>query len=255
MLNYFYPNKKAKFLVVKKNKYDSDSNEYYNSISCKYDDILNSNPLNIKIRNEVKQYFLKNVSGKYILDFGGGTGKDLEWLTDAGYNVFFCEPSDGMRNIAVQNNKDLESSGRITFLDSETANYVNWSNDEPPFNKKVDAILSNFAVLNSINELAILSEKLALVTQTGSHFIFTVLNLNLKKFSYRNILGMIQSVLKDNCPSINIKNEGKSLKTYLHTKRKLISSMKKHFSYVNNFPLSGRIFNIYHFVRNEQAVE
>lgn len=235
--------------MAKKNKYNSTSNEYYNSISYKYDDILNSNPLNIKIRNEVKQYFLINIRGKYVLDLGGGTGKDLEWLTKAGYNVLFCEPADGMRNIAIENNKDLESFGCVTFLKSDTSDYHKWSKDKPPFNEKVDAILSNFAVLNSINELEMLSKKLSLVTHSGSHFIFAVLNLNLRRFLSRNILGIIISVLYGDGLSIKIRDGELSLKTYLHTKRKLIRSMKKHFNYVRSFPLTGRIFNLYNFVR------
>lgn len=235
--------------MAKKNKYNSTSNEYYNSISYKYDDILNSNPLNIKIRNEVKQYFLKNIMGKYVLDFGEGTGNDLEWLTEAGYNVLFCEPANGMRNIAIKNYKYLESSGRVTFLKSDTSDYLKWSKDKPPFNEKVDAILSNFVVLNSINELEMLSKKLFLVTYPGSHFLFAVLNLNLRRFLSRNIPGIIISALNGDGLSIKISDGDLSLNTYLHTKRKLIRSMKKHFNYVSNFPLTGRVFNLYNFVR------
>ena len=68
--------------------------EYYDNFSLKYNDTLNSNYINTKIRDEVKQYFLKNVKGKYVLDFGGGTGKDVEWLTNNGFTVYFCERLD-----------------------------------------------------------------------------------------------------------------------------------------------------------------
>ena len=95
--------------------------EYYDNFSLKYNDTLNSNHINTKIRDEVKQYFLKNVKGKYVLDFGGGTGKDVEWLTNNGFTVYFCEPAGRMRELAVKNFHKSGLSGEVNFLNDENS--------------------------------------------------------------------------------------------------------------------------------------
>jgi len=235
------------------NKYNSSAIDYYNSISNKYDDLLNTNPLHKIIRDEVKQYFVKNVNGKLVLDFGGGTGSDLPWLLEAGFSVIFCEPAEKMKGIAVENVKKMNSSEKVLFLTNESSDYKSWSKDNLPFEGKADAVLSNFAVLNSIKELNTLAEKLALITGESSHLIVVVLNVK-TKYLIRHSINILKSIIKGNGLTVNIKHENTYLTTYLHRQKFLIKSMSKYFKVIRCFTLSDDSFLLIHFIRNEKNV-
>jgi len=235
------------------NKYNSSVIDYYNTISNKYDDLLNTNPLNKIVRDEVKHYFLENVNGKIVLDFGGGTGGDLAWLIEAGFSVIFCEPAEKMKQIAVENVKKMNSSEKVLFLANKSSDYQSWTKDNLPFEGRVDAVLSNFAVLNSIKDLNALSEKLALITNENSSLIVIVLNVK-AKYLIRNRINILKSIIKDSGLTTSIKHGEAYLITYLHRQRILIGSMSKYFKVIRSFPLSDESFLLIHFVRNEKVV-
>jgi 2-polyprenyl-3-methyl-5-hydroxy-6-metoxy-1,4-benzoquinol methylase len=226
--------------------------EYYDNISLKYDDTLNSNQINTKIREEVKQYFLKNVKGKYVLDFGGGTGKDVEWLTKNGFTVYFCEPARRMRELAIKIFHKSGLSGEVIFLNDENSVYQNWISNDHPFEHKVNGILANFAVLNSIKRIEILSEKLALITHPGAHLIVSVLAVRLNKIFSRDFLVIFKLYLTGNGLATIVKDEDHQMIVYMHTKKKLVKSLNKNFDYVESLPVSGSTFKLFHFRRNEK---
>ena len=235
------------------NKYNSSAIDYYNTISNKYDDLLNTNPLNEKVREEVKRYFLDNVIGKNVLDFGGGTGNDLNWLIENGYVVSFCEPATKMKEIAVTNIKKMNALDKVAFLSNDKSDFYNWKKDNLPFDKMVDAVLSNFAVLNSIKDLNVLSEKLALNTNENSHLIVVVLNID-AKYLIRNSINILKSIIKGNGLTVSIKHGEAYLTIYLHRKKKIIKSMDKYFRVIRSFPLSDDSFLLIHFMRNDRNV-
>jgi len=234
-------------------KYNSSAIDYYNTISNKYDDLLNANPLNKIVRDEVKQYFIENVKGRIVLDFGGGTGGDLPWLIKAGFSVIFCEPAEKMKQIAVENVKKMNSSEKVLFLANEFSEYQSWTKYNLPFEGKANAVLSNFAVLNSIKDLNTLSEKFALITNGNSSLIVIVLNVK-AKYLIRNRINILKSTIKKSSLIVNIKNGETNLTTYLHRQKILIKSMSKYFKVVRSFPLSDEAFLLFHFVRNEKVV-
>ena len=47
------------------------------------------------VRAKVANKFCDIVKDGGVLDFGGGTGLDIQWLTNKNFAVFFCEPSAG----------------------------------------------------------------------------------------------------------------------------------------------------------------
>lgn len=234
-------------------KYNSSAIDYYNTISNKYDDLLNINPLNKIVRDEVRHYFIENVNGKLVLDFGGGTGSDLAWLIEAGFSVIFCEPAEKMKQIAVENVKKMNSSERVHFLSKGSSDYQSWSKENLPFEGKADAVLSNFAVLNSIKNMNALSEKLALISYENSPLIVIVLNVKLK-YLIRNCLHILKSILKGNGLTVDIKHGETILITYLYRQKNLVGSMSEYFKMVRIFPLSDESFLLIHFVRNEKVV-
>jgi len=237
-----------------KNYHELDPIKYYDDISLKYDDTLNSSPNNTKTRDEVKNYFHKNVNGKYVLDFGGGTGKDLNWLINAGFIVYFCEPSMGMREIAVNNFNILNQSNKIIFLDDDSSNFKKWNKNNIPIENKIDGILANFAVFNSIKQLEELAEKLALISHNGTPLITTVLNFKLKKILSRDFPAILTLYLKGNGLATTVQDGNYQMVVYLHTKAKLIKSFKKYFDYVESFPISDSSFRLLHFIRNDYEV-
>jgi len=236
------------------NNYELDPVKFYDKISSRYNYDLDSNPDNVKIRDEVKHYFLKNVSGKFVLDFGGGSGKDLSWLTRNGFKVYFCEPSRGMREIAIKNIQRGDSSSEVIFVNEGNSNFQNWNQANPPFETKVDGILANFAVFNSINELEKLSEKLALIANKNCRLIVSVLQVDLKKFFSRHFPFTIKLFLKGYGLATRIKDGENKMVVYLHTESKLIKSFSNYFTFVESFRIQNSTFRLFHFLRNDKEI-
>ena len=89
---------------------------YYNEIADFYDHIMEKKDSNKIVRGKVAEKFCDIVKEGNVLDFGGGTGLDLDWLTSKGYSVFFCEPSSGMREKAVNHNNNLLNHPNVLFF-------------------------------------------------------------------------------------------------------------------------------------------
>ena len=78
---------------------------YYNAIANEYNDMVDTDADRI-VREKVANKFCSIVKASVVLDFGGGTGLDLEWLASNNHTIFFCEPSAGMRGKAIDSHKD-----------------------------------------------------------------------------------------------------------------------------------------------------
>ena len=98
--------------------------QYYNQISANYDSILSASEMNKNVREVILSYFIKHVSGNKVLDFGGGTGLDLQWLVKAGYEVQFCEPSKGMMQKAKQLWLDNSLNIRVNFWNTQESDFT-----------------------------------------------------------------------------------------------------------------------------------
>src|ERR1700722_678196 len=78
---------------------------YYDEIADDYDAMLQRDASNKITREKVAEKFTLLVKNGAVLDFGGGTGSDLGWLSGGNYDILFCEPSVGMRRKAILYNK------------------------------------------------------------------------------------------------------------------------------------------------------
>src|ERR1700685_2208155 len=106
---------------------------YYNEIGPQYDAILDKDEANTIIREKVTTRFTNLVKrDAVVLDFGGGTGRDLVWLLQNHYRVIFCEPSAVMRLIAIERGKSAFPDAGISFLDDNKSDFRNW-HDVFPF--------------------------------------------------------------------------------------------------------------------------
>jgi SAM-dependent methyltransferase len=236
------------------NNQELDPVKYYDNISSKYDTTLNSNSDNSKIRDEVKHYFLKNVSGKIVLDFGGGTGKDLIWLAGNRFKIYFCEPSKGMREIALKNIQNLDSPTELISMDELSSDFHNWNKNNIPIDNKLDGILANFAVLNSIKDLEELSEKLALISNKNCRLIVSVLNVNFKRILSHDLSIILRLFLSGNGFATQIKDGNNKMIVYLHTESNIIKALGKYFNYVESFRIQKSTFRLFHFMRNQKKV-
>jgi len=145
---------------------------FYNTIAGEYDKHL-ANPKDVTVREEVASFFKSIVPAGLILDFGGGTGLDISWLIEGGYKILFCEPAENMKNQAIIISKQYAEDVRPSFL--EQSNFRLWQQNNLPVEKKVSAILANFGVLNYIDDLTLLFEKLSLLLDDRGSIVINLL--------------------------------------------------------------------------------
>ena len=150
---------------------------YYDEIAGVYDKMMNEQESNKIVRRKVAEKFLKIVPSGKVLDFGGGTGLDLEWLT-TNHQVVFCEPSTSMRKRALAfSEKGLPNA--VYFLTGPDTDFTNWG-ETPPFSPAADAILANFAVINCISDIHLFFQNMAGILKSGGPLIALVLRTRIR---------------------------------------------------------------------------
>ena len=221
---------------------------YYDEIAAGYDAILNKDANNSMVRAKVATAFASLVKGGNVLDFGGGTGRDLEWLTKQKYRIHFCEPSASMRQIAIGRvNKEYPGDG-INFLDDKKTDFRSW-NGVYPFGRKMDAILANFAVMNCIPDIGLLFERLAQILEPGGILIALVLDNGLLKRFKSNLRGTVHSLLSGNPVSFFIDYNGERQMVYIHTTSAIQKAAANHFEISRTESMHGFGFRLIHLVR------
>ncbi len=196
---------------------------YYDEIAAQYDKILDRDHSNGIIRQQVASIFNKLLPSGLVLDFGGGTGKDLDWLVKKGYQVIFCEPSSKMREKAALLYKKNPRQNNIVFLDNDASDFSTWQTN-PPFLQKTDAVLANFAVINNIPDIELLFQNLSLVTRPGAHVLMLVLKSDFKKRWLSNRRAALFSLFTAATVTADTQFNQKLQKVHLYTVRKIKKS-------------------------------
>ncbi len=223
---------------------------YHDAAAESYDTIMAQDPPNRPIRERVQQKFLSLQAPGRVLDFGGGTGLDLEWLTANNYSVIFCEPSPGMREKAIHYNNTRLHSDRITFLEGESTDFRKWA-EKLPFAEKADAILSNFGPLNYIPDIVPVFENLARVIKPGGHCLLLILDMSLRKKMKWHRRNAIRSLLLGVPFVMYIPYKEHSQTVFVHTVREIKQASARWFTYGNSEPLAGLGFVLINLIRNE----
>jgi SAM-dependent methyltransferase len=232
--------------IKERSETDEKNIAFYNGIAGNYDTILDDDSSNEIVRKRVKEKFISIVDGRRVLDFGGGTGRDLEWLLNNKYEVVFCEPSEGMRKKAINQYKNNTLTNHITFLENDKVDFTNW-HVEPPVPIKVDAILSDFAVINCIADIDLLFKNLALVIKPGGHFIALMLNHEYKK-TWRWKLGeFLRSFFSHKPVMKNIQYKEYQQTVYVYSPRHIKEASATYFDMLSKEPLFE--FILIHFIR------
>jgi SAM-dependent methyltransferase len=213
---------------------------FYNEIANEYDAIMEKERSNEVVRREVADKFLDTIAPGRVLDFGGGTGGDLGWLTDHYYHVLFCEPSTRMKELAImRHNRDIRP-GHVEFLSGTAVDFTSWSKNLP-FYPPADAILANFAVINCIEDIAILFRNLALVIRPSGGLIALVLRPKLLH-KVKSMAGLAPDILE-------IRYKEHALTAFVHTMRAIRKASRAYFSFSSRKSLRGTVFSLIHLTR------
>ena len=230
-------------IICMKNGYENIL--YYNAIAKEYNNMMDTNPDKI-IREKVAGKFCRLVNGAVVLDFGGGTGLDLGWLTNHNHTVFFCEPSAGMRETAISNYKD-SLHDKVIFLNELAADFRQW-HLKVPFPVKVDAVLLNFAVLNCIPDIEFLFQNLAIVMKPGGDIVALVLTKNLKILK-GNFKSIFKSLINHEPATIKVRYEKHQQTVYIYSIKEIIKASGHHFNFCSSEVLSASGFTLLHLKR------
>lgn len=195
------------------------SNSFYNSVASEYDAQMKANAINERVRAKVAEYFQSVVNGKCVMDFGGGTGADLQWLSQ-NHDITFCEPSEGMRKFAIERIKKNE---RIHFLDNGLTDFNKW--DGSTFPEKFDGVLANFCVFNVIGDVKTLFTKLEAILNDDGCIIGLMLDTTPGGILKQYIKTFIGSFIKNETPSLTVKHNEAKHTVYLHTPKKIGRSL------------------------------
>jgi SAM-dependent methyltransferase len=213
---------------------------FYDQIAEDYDAIMEEERSNDLVRQEVIDKFLGTVAPGRVLDFGGGTGSDLGWLTDHYYHVIFCEPSARMKDLAIRRHHRKILPGHVEFLSEAAVDFTGW-NRTLPFYPPADAILSNFAVINCIADIDSLFRSLSLVVRPGGSLIALLLRPN-----WMHTLRSMAGLAPD---SLEVRYKGHAQTVYVHTPKAVRRASGDYFDFTGWRSLHGSVFSILHLTR------
>jgi glycosyltransferase involved in cell wall biosynthesis/ubiquinone/menaquinone biosynthesis C-methylase UbiE len=234
---------------------------YYNEVAAIYNNIMAEDAPDQLIRHKVKEKLLGLLPPKEsygpsgrVLDFGGGTGLDLGWLTAARYTITFCEPAAAMREKAIEYNNNTLHNTTITFLDTDRSDFTSW-HKQLPFPEKMDAILSNFGALNYIPNIDLLFNNLARVIKPGGHFIALILEYDFKMRFKKNRRNALASFFSGAPFVMYIPYKQHKQTVIIHTAKEIKKAAQPWFDLYSNEPVQLNDFIIIHLIRNETAFQ
>jgi SAM-dependent methyltransferase len=188
---------------------------FYNGIADLYNETMEKDPSNLIIRRIVQKKVDLLVPSGRVMDFGGGTGLDLEWLAK-GRSVIFCEPSERMREKAHARRLKIPHGDRVVFLDDTQSDYTRWE-EASPFMGTLDAALCNFGVINYIPDLEELFSRLAGVLKPGGHLFALALKYGFVKRFRRHRRHALASLLTRQPFVLHIPGEKGGQTVIIHT--------------------------------------
>jgi SAM-dependent methyltransferase len=221
---------------------------YYNEVADQYNDLLDRDAGNELMRKKVAAKFCETVPAGLVLDFGGGTGKDLRWLTEAGYRVLFLEPSSGMKEQAIALIRKSFSQKPISVVNDADCNFTEW-HKKNPFPEKTDAILANFAVINCIPGIHKLFSNMALVIKPGGHLFALVLQSDFKKKFRANRLAAISSFFSKNPVTMNISFNNRIQTVMLYSSRQIKKAAAEWFTPAGQWQFNDSDFTLIQLTR------
>jgi SAM-dependent methyltransferase len=221
---------------------------FYDGIAHDYDRMMELEKFNRPVREKVAEKFRAVVASGRVLDFGGGTGQDLTWLSDNCYKIVFCEPAAGMREQAVRFVGASLSGREIFFLEGARTDFRTW-NDQLPFCYKMDALLSNFAAVNCIPDLRALFESWSLVLRPGGQVMLLMLDGQPAGNVYRRVMRRVLSFFSGTAIHMSLGYKSYRQTVYIHSKNSVRKAASEWFEFHSSESLPGSGFKLIHLVR------
>ena len=146
---------------------------YYDRVAAQYDDQVDGHELNRTTRDAFRPRVseLAGPAGT-ILDFGCGTGTDAAWYADRGHRVYAYDISAGMVDVLCARFSEHVARRRIIPIAGSLAELESALRPRAP----VDAVASNFAVLNHFHDLDAPFHMLASLLRPGGSLVASMLN-------------------------------------------------------------------------------
>lgn len=217
---------------------------YYNKIAADYDVLLDQGSDSGFMRQKVAGKLTSVLQQGIVLDFGGGTGADLKWLLENRYTVVFCEPSPGMRKLAMER----FGGPKITFLKDAQVDFTTWET-ALPFEPKAAGVIANFAVLNCISDLTQLFKSLDLVTAPKAEIVVLVLDYSLKQKLKINFAKTLKSVITQKAMHVKLNFDGERQWVYLHSLESIKKAAGGYFEINSCEKLKGQGFLLIHLTK------
>ncbi len=146
---------------------------FHDNLAAHYDVHLRSSPYNDLARVAFRDLVARIVpAGSTLLDFGCGTGLDALHYTQQGYRVLAYDNSPGMVAQLEARCRPQIASGAVSTCAVEYPSFL----DRFPAWPAPSAVVSNFAVLNSIRDLSPLFETFAKQLAPPGWIIVSILN-------------------------------------------------------------------------------
>lgn len=112
--------------------------------------------------------------GGQVLELGGGTGLDAEWLAQQGYQVTLTDPSPTMVAIAGRRLSPFQAPAQVLAAeDLDTWSAHRLADGAPLF----DGAFSNFAALNCVDDLAPVGRGLARLLRPGAPLLLVIFGI------------------------------------------------------------------------------
>ena len=221
---------------------------FYNEIAGSYDNILDKDIFNKLVLEKVAEKFCSIVKSGQVLDFGGGTGRDLDWLTNNNYHIFFCEPSVAMREKAIEYNQTILHNDTIVFLDYKTTDFTTWQYDLSLL-QKMDAVLSNFAVFNCIPDIELLFKSLSTIVKPGGHLLALILDNRFRKVMRSHFKSAVRSFIFRTPVQFNVRFNQHQQTVYIHTTGQIKKASETYFDFHNQEFLREYGYSLIHLIR------
>ena len=146
---------------------------FHDQLAAEYDGHLTGNPHNALARSAFRDLVTRYVpSGSTLLDFGCGTGLDAQYYACQGYRVLAYDNSPGMVAQLEQRCPSEIAGGQIRTC---AVAYPSFPTGLPAW-PAPQAIVANFAVLNSIRDLQPLFGHFARLLAPGGWVMVSLLN-------------------------------------------------------------------------------
>lgn len=146
---------------------------FYDALAPHYDGHLSGNPYDALARTAFRDLVVRHVgAGSILLDFGCGTGMDALYYARQGYRVLAYDNSQGMVTALERRCQTEIASGTIKARALPYPEFLKQAADWP----SPHAVAANFAVFNSIRDLAPLFEMLARCLAPPGWIFASVLN-------------------------------------------------------------------------------